>query len=136
MLSSSDLYTIARAHYDEAGILRDSRKPNGAVYLCGYSLELILKRRIVTHLVWDGYPETAREFENYKSYKTHDLNVLLRLSGLEKAVQADTTIFAKWQIAKQWTSEMRYKVGAVTQAEAQDIISATKDVVNFVLGQP
>lgn len=133
MLTKQNLYQIAKSRYDEAGILLANNKADGAVYLCGYALELILKLRIVKTLDWDGYPEGG-EFNDYKSFKVHNLNVLLRLSGLEKKIQADNVIYARWQIANRWDSTKRYKaIGTVSNPEAQDIIEATKDTINFVL---
>jgi hypothetical protein len=134
MLSGQTLYKIAKCRFEEAEILLTSGKPDGAIYLCGYALELILKRHIVKVLRWDGYPDTKKEFEQFKSFKVHDLDVLLRLSGLEKNIQADSAIFAKWQIANTWKSEIRYKeVGSVTIVEARDIINATRDVLNHIV---
>ncbi len=136
MLTVPELYSVARSRYDEAKILHTSQKPAGAVYLCGYAVELILKRHIVKILDWDAYPETTNQFKEYRSFKTHDLNVLIRLAGLENKIQADTTMYARWQIVKRWNSEMRYKsITSVTDLEAQDIINATKEVVNFILAQ-
>jgi hypothetical protein len=134
MLTDQKLYELARCRFEEAKILLTNHKPDGSVYLCGYAIELILKRRIVKLLEWDGYPESTREFENYKSFKVHDLDVLLRLSGLEKKIQADDVTFARWQIAHTWDSEVRYKeIGKILETEAQDIINATRQTINFVL---
>lgn len=134
MLTIINLYDLAKSRYEEAKILLVQNKPDGAVYLCGYALELILKRRITLHLDWDGYPDTRTEFENYRSFKIHDLSVLLKLSGFEKKIQFDNTMYAKWQIASSWDSEIRYKqLGKVSNSEAQDIINATRDIINFIL---
>lgn len=84
MIKAQQLYDIAKCRYEEAGILLVNKKADGAVYLCGYSLELILKYKIVKVLNWDGYPENSNEFKGYQSFKVHNLDVLLKLSGLEK----------------------------------------------------
>lgn len=76
MLSTDDLYSLAKCRFDEAKILANNEKPDGASYLCGYALELILKRQITLHLNWvDGFPESDKEFSKKTSFKTHDLNV-------------------------------------------------------------
>jgi len=136
MLSSEDLYKLAKARFEEAEILLKNKKPDGAVHLAGYAIELMLKRRIVHVLDWDGYPDTKPEFERKQSFKIHDLSNLLHLSGLEKKLQADNGLFAKWQIAGAWDSEVRYKkLGQVSQSEARDIINATRDVLNCILAE-
>lgn len=134
MLTAQNLYDLAKSRYDEAKILLDNHKPDGAVYLCGYAMELILKWKIIKTLEWDGYPEYRREFEGYTSFKVHNLDILLRLSGLEKKIQADNGAFARWQIARTWNSEYRYReIGAISEEEAKDIIEATKQTINFTL---
>ena len=136
MIVEQTLYDLAKCRFDEAKILLKNHKADGAVYLCGYALELILKRKIVLVLDWDGYPNNNNEFQDYKSFRSHDLNVLLKLAGLEKKIQADTTALARWQIANVWNSEIRYReVGKVTEAEASDIIEATRLTINFVFKQ-
>jgi|CXWL01.1.fsa_nt_gi hypothetical protein len=133
MIPSQDIFDIAKSRFDEANILLKNGKPDGAVYLAGYAIELMLKRRIVHLLEWDGYPETNNEFERKMSFKTHNLDFLLHLSGLEKRIQAITQMYAKWQIARTWSEQRRYKaVGTIETAEAQDIIGATREVLNFI----
>ena len=134
MLSVNSLYIIARCRYEEAKILLEADKPDGAAYLCGYAMELILKRHIVKLLNWDGYPETRSEFEHLQSFKVHKLDVLLNLSGLKKVIEADSTALARWQKVSRWDSEIRYRnIGTLSKAEAQDIINATRDTVNRIL---
>src|SRR3989344_7262330 len=136
MLSSKDLYVLAKSRYEEATILLKNGKSDGAIYLCGYAVELMLKRRVVHILDWDGYPDTKKEFEQKQSFKIHNLNMLLHLSGLEKKLQADNVLFAKWQIVGAWDSEIRYKsVGKVSRTEAEGIMGATRDVLNYILDQ-
>ncbi len=136
MFSKQNLYDLAKCRYEEAKILLGNNKQDGAVYLCGYAIELMLKRRIVHVLDWDGFPETRPEFEGKQTFKVHNLGMLLHLSGLEKKLQADTTLYAKWQIAGTWDSEIRYKqVGNVSSSDAQNVIDASRDILNFIFGQ-
>jgi hypothetical protein len=133
MINSQDLLNLAKSRFDEAQILLLNKKPDGAVYLCGYSIELMLKRHIVKILNWEGYPDTNNEFENYKSFKVHNLDVLLNLAGLEKKVQLNTKMFTLWQIAKNWNSEFRYKqVGLLSISDAKSIIEASRSFLNYL----
>ena len=136
MLSKQNLYDLAKCRYEEAKILLMNHQPDGAVYLCGYAIELMLKRRIVNVLDWDGFPETRSEFDRKQTFKVHNLGMLLHLSGLERKLQADTILYAIWQIAGTWDSEIRYKqVGNTTTSDAQNIIDASKDILNFIFKQ-
>jgi len=84
------LRQAARARIKDAEVLLTAKRYDGAAYICGYALELGLKARICRTLKWSGYPSTNKEFANYRSFKTHDLDVLLHLSGIEEKIK---TIF-------------------------------------------
>jgi len=65
--------------------------------LCGYAIELGLKKRICETLKWNEYPTSGR----YSTFKTHDLDVLLHLSGIEDNVKIH--YLSEWLIVSQWT---------------------------------
>ncbi len=82
MISRADLVRIAKARLRDARVLQRARCYDGCVYLCGYAVELGLKARICQTLRWQGFPATSGEFRGLQSFRVHDLDVLLRLSGL------------------------------------------------------
>lgn len=134
MLNTQNLHTLAKNRYNEAIILLQNKRFDGAVYLCGYALELILKRRIVEILDWDEYPDKSNKFQQYRFFLTHDLELLKKLSGLEKKIQKDNNVFARWQMASAWNSGIRYReIGKISELEATNIINATKETINFIL---
>ena len=122
-LATSELIAIAQARLDDARILIQAGRYDGALYLCGYAVELSLKARICRTLDWLGYPATKREFDGYQSFKTHDLDILLRLSGRESYVKMNH--LADWSAVAQWSPEARYQpVGTISPADAQTMITA------------
>jgi hypothetical protein len=93
--------------------------------LCGYAVELALKARICKTLKWSEFPDNNSK---YTSLKTHDLEVLLHLSGIEAKVT--TQLKAQWSIAMQWTPVFRYRnLGTATSVEAAEMIRAAKDLL-------
>lgn len=86
MISVTDLAQIASARLEDAKILLAAGRFDGAVYLCGYGVEIALKARICKTLNWAEFPDTRGEFRNLESFRTHDLDASLRLSGLEPAM--------------------------------------------------
>lgn len=62
MLDRSDLKKIAQARIEDGEVLLSSNRYDGAVYLCGYAVEIALKERICRTLGWPGYPSMRREF--------------------------------------------------------------------------
>ncbi len=125
MIATKDLRMIARARLRDARVLLLAKRFDGAFYLCGYSVELALKARICRTLKWSGFPETANEFKGLQSLKTHDLEVLLRLSGVEARVKA--TYLAEWSVVLDWNPEKRYQpIGQSTPQQAADMVKCAK----------
>jgi hypothetical protein len=87
MLDKKEIKKIARARLKDAEVLAASRRYEGAIYICGYAVELGLKARICKTLKWFGYPSSNNEFKGYRSFKTHNLDVLLHLTGIEDRVK-------------------------------------------------
>ncbi len=103
MIPRNELRKIAHARLRDAEILYKNRRYDGAVYLCGYAVEVALKARICRTLKWAGYPATRSEFQSYQSFKTHDLDVLLNLSGVESKIKIQ--YFAEWSDIAAWEPE-------------------------------
>lgn len=131
MIQTKDIMKIARARLKDADILLSSGRYDGAIYLCGYGIELALKTRICQALKWPGYPSTKSEFRDYKSFRTHDLDVLLHLTGREQQIK--TNFFAEWSAVAQWNPAARYQpIGTAEKADAQLMISAAKSLVRKI----
>ena len=82
MIARNELRKIARTRLKEAEVLYQNKKYDGAIYLCGYAIEAVLKARICRTLKWTGFPQSRSEFQSYQSFRTHDLDILLNLSGI------------------------------------------------------
>jgi HEPN domain-containing protein len=125
MITRSDLTKIARARLRDAEVLYRSQRYDGAIYLCGYAVEIALKARICKPLSWSGYPSTGGEFQNYQSFRTHNLDVLLRLAGVEEKIK--TTLMTEWSTVAAWDQEARYKpIGSATRQAAELMIASAR----------
>src|SRR5688500_326916 len=107
MIAATDLRSIARARLRDAQVLLRAKRFDGAFYLCGYAVEVALKARICRTLKWSGFPDAAHDFRGLQSLKTHDLEILLRLSGVEARVK--TKHLAEWSAVLDWNPEKRYQ---------------------------
>jgi hypothetical protein len=117
MIPIADLRSISKARLRDAAVLLRSTRYDGAVYLCGYVVEIALKARICRTLGWMGYPSTKGEFQNLQTFKTHDLDILLRLSGVETKIKAK--YLAEWSAVAAWDPEVRYKqIGTATRQDS------------------
>ncbi len=128
MIPENELRRIAADRLKDATALLNAKRYDGATYLCGYAVELTLKARICKTLKWLEFPSTNKEFENYKSFKVHNLDVLLHLSGQEEKIK--TRFFAEWSSVAQWDPTSRYQsIGTVNKTDAEDMINATKTLI-------
>ena len=129
MIDTKEIKKIAKARLKDAEVLVAAKRYEGAIYLCGYAVELGLKSRICKTLKWEGFPSTKKEFERYHSFKTHNLDVLLHLAGIEDRIK--TQFFADWSAVAEWDPESRYNpIGNASPAEAHLMISAAKSLLN------
>ena len=105
MISVAELDSIARARLDDAQALVSAGRFDAATYLGGYAVEVALKARICRTLNWAEFPSTGSEFQAYRSFQTHDLDVLLRLSGQGARIMQNH--FPLWDAVAGWTVESR-----------------------------
>lgn len=128
MLRVSELDDISKARLSDAQVLFDAKRYDGAVYLCGYAVEIALKARICKTLSWPGYPFTRAEFQDLQTFRTHNLDILLTLSGVEPVIK--TEFLAKWSAVAAWDPEARYKpIGSATPADAKLMIESTQSLL-------
>lgn len=123
MIPAATLRAVAEARLDDARHLLAAGRFDGAVYLCGYAVELALKSRICATLGWSDFPETPREFQPYQSLKTHSLEVLLTFTGQQQDIKANHLV--EWSAVSGWDPESRYKpIGTVSEPDAQLMIDS------------
>ena len=125
MIPTADLRNVAKARLRDAQVLVRARRFDGAFYLCGYSVELALKARICRTLKWPGFPQTGGEFAGLGSVKTHDLEILLRFSGIEDRIRRK--YLSEWSVVLNWNPEKRYQsIGQSTPQQAVDMLTSAK----------
>ncbi|MCX5847001.1 MAG: HEPN domain-containing protein [Deltaproteobacteria bacterium] len=128
MIDKKEIKKIAKARLKDAEVLAASRRYEGAIYLCGYEVELGLKARICRTLKWPGFPSTNKEFKEYLSFKTHNLDVLLHLTGIEDRIK--TNLFAEWSAVAVWDPESRYNpIGNASSSDAHLMISSATSLL-------
>ena len=132
MITRSDLRKTARECLQSAELLRDNRKYDVSVYLCGYAVEIALKERICRTLKWLGYPATSGEFNYYRSFQTHNLEILLDLSAVSDKVK--TYLVGDWSFLVTWNPEQRYNPrGTKTMNDADTMINAARKALEVIL---
>jgi hypothetical protein len=136
MQCRADIQTLADIKLKEADCLFKGDFFDGAFYLGGYAVELLLKAMVCKTLGIDdffAFNLPARK-ELYKPYKVHDYEDLLILSGLYKeftAAQADVTFKAHWSVVRNWSEGARYLTGK-TQRDAKDFLTSIHEISTWI----
>lgn len=117
----SELEHLSKARLEDAKALYQAGRYEGAVYICGYAVELGLKKKICITLGWSEYAE------KYTSFKTHALEVLLHFSGVESYINQN--LLSEWSVVMSWNSELRYSSKKQTQQEAKLMIDSTETIL-------
>lgn len=128
---------LARERLTEAAILHQNGKSDGAFYLAGYSVELMLKAKICERF---GVPNLFDEqnqsgniipgiSEIRRAVKTHNLDVLLTSASLRFAFNTDKQtnvhlLKASALLFGNWDESSRYRsVGSATWQDMNEIIN-------------
>ena len=139
MNSVQEIRNLADKRLEEANLLLQNGFHEGAFYLAGYAVELMLKARICKHLDMDDF--YTRPLKSGKqAFFTHDLEQLLTLSGSRKRLEMDidpvtgtnSTLFANWQTICKWNEEKRYEL-SIEPDEAANFFQAITDSQNGFL---
>ena len=131
-MNRADLLQLADVRIEEARVLLDQKKWDGAFYLAGYAVECALKACIAKLTREHDFPPTR----NYSvDCYTHDLDKLITLAGLrfhwETDVAADPDLDFNWTIVLDWSEQSRYEFK--TKAEAVWLYNAIVDPKHGVL---
>ena len=120
MLTIATLRALSEARLEDARALLLAGRNEGSLYLCGYAVELALKAKICETLGWRWFPDTGKEAADYRSFRTHNLEVLLYLSGVYERIAVD--LKEDWARVLKWQPELRY---AITIADSETPTAAT-----------
>ena len=136
MITIAEMEEQAHSYLSASRILSQAAhaKYDAAAYLCGYAVEIALKVRICRTLGWPEFPTTRGDFQNYASFKVHNLETLLHLSGRELQLKADAALLTDWSVVRDWNPEQRYApLGTKTAGHAEAMTSAAEKVLLFLL---
>lgn len=131
-MTRGDFQKLAILRLEEAEVLLDGGKPDGAYYLAGYAVECALKACIAKRTRRFEFPV---EPGVVRDYYTHNLESLLksaRLRELRDAEGRDNSRFLNfWVTVRDWSEASRYE--RWTRASAKALVQAVADPTDGVL---
>ena len=118
-MNRADFQQLSRIRVAEATVPLDNGHFLGAYYLLGYAVECALKACIAKQVRRYDFPDRQTVNDSY----THDLDKLLRVSGLRAELDTDRRTNAdlerNWSIVKDWSEHARYET-TITEDAARD----------------
>ena len=143
MISYEELRKIANTRLRDAKILHKNKSHDGALYLCGYAIELSLKAVIAKSLSSSGpastshIPSTKEEFRMIQSITNHDLDAILNLVPSNIIQKVKTKYLGEWSLVQKWNPEMRYAPirGSAAKKEAKGVIEAAEKILKYLSKQ-
>lgn len=121
-MNRDELKELALIRLEDARVLLDSGRYEGAYYLCGYVVECGLKACIAKQTKQYDFPDRTIVIDSY----THDLIKLVRIAKLPLKEMGRAKNFAiNWALVIEWSEESRYQKHG--EKAARDLYSAITD---------
>ncbi len=128
----ADFQRVSTMRIEEAEILLQAGRWDGAYYVAGYSVECALKSCIIKKsMATDAFPD--KKFSE-KCYQ-HDLTLLLRLADLDDELNKSVPVSTRWTTVNQWSEQSRYEFGRDEHAVRDffnDINDPTEGVLQWI----
>lgn len=123
-----ELLKLSVERLEDANVLFRDGRYEGAYYICGYAIEMKLKKKICDTLGWGKFPDYEKDKKLAKKLKTHNLEILLHNSGVEK----DISLTAQWVNVVSWNSEIRYSAEKREEEDVKLMIEATEQLLKML----
>lgn len=137
MNTSEEIKKLAELRLEEAEILLDNGKTNGAFYLLGYTIELYLKYKIckllnIENLFDESCSLKKKYFDGRNPFFSHDLNTLLVFSGLklkfDEAKSENQILFKTTSLLVDvWSEKSRYDIQPKNKEDVKASIELLKN---------
>lgn len=137
MKTQLDIEKIAACKQNDAEFLYTDGRYDGAYYLGGYTIELLLKAKVCKTLGIDNFFEESwlKKLKYPQTFRNHDLEVLLILSGLYPHFNKDSnttpSLKQSWSAICGWHEDARYLTGK-TKTEADFLLTSIKEIATWI----
>ena len=123
---------------DDAHALLNAARWRGAMYMAGYSIECLLKAKLMGMYACSNLRDLEEELQRRKllaehaTIFTHQLEVLLRLAnGLERLRQ-NSTLWPLFNIVNRWIPAWRYNPDLSNREDAEDYLDAVDSIYHWI----
>lgn len=124
---------LARMRLKDARILMRSGSVEGAYYLTGLAVECAMKACIAKNTKRHDFPPNQN---TVRDIYTHDLGKLIKVAGLQTALDANTNKNASfnksWGVVKAWNVESRYMTKSLNASELYRAVAGRGGVMQWL----
>lgn len=131
-MNRDDFKQLANLRIEEAKVLLDAGRNEGAYYLAGYAVECALKACIAKQTRRYDFPPDPSKI---KDIYVHDLTKLLERAGLkafhDAEKQSNASFRNNWATVKDWSEQRRYdhSIATASAIDLYNAITARRDGV-------
>jgi HEPN domain-containing protein len=123
---------------DDAWALFHAVRWRGAMYMAGYSIECLLKAKLMEiyncrHLyqLEDELQRRGMLAANTTVF-THQLEMLLRLAQARDRLQQNRTLWRQFNTVNRWMPAWRYTANRSSRTEAQNFLEAIEKILDWI----
>lgn len=123
---------------DDARALFNSVRWRGAMYLAGYSIECLLKTKLMQKFDCRHLRELEEELQKRKvlaaraTIFTHQLEVLLRLADGLVRLRQNEPMWRSFNIVNRWVPAWRYTADQSKREDAEDFLNAVESISHWI----
>jgi HEPN domain-containing protein len=123
---------------DDARVLLGSTRWRGAMYLAGYSVECLLKTKLMGMFNCRHLLELDEELQRrgvlsaHATVFTHQLEVLLRLTDALERLRQNMELWRLFNIVNCWVPAWRYNPDLSNHDDANDFLDAVERVSRWI----
>jgi hypothetical protein len=123
---------------DDARALLNAVRWRGAMYLAGYSVECLLKTKLMKKFDCQHLRELEEELQRRgvlpasATIFTHQLEVLLRLTGGTDRLRQDQALWRLFNMVNRWVPAWRYTADESNPEDARDFLAAVETISHWV----
>ena len=134
----SELGKAGKHRLDDAWSLINAVRWRGAMYLAGYSVECLLKTKLMRMFDCRHLRELEEELIRRKALPaqatvfTHQLELLLGLTKAKDRLRQDEDNWRSFNIVNRWVPAWRYTADLSNKDDATDFVEAVKNVSQWI----
>jgi len=123
---------------DDAGALLKANRWRGAMYMGGYSIECLLKAKIMRMFACSNLRDLEDELRGrnllaeHATIFTHQLEVLLRLTNGLDRLRQNAILWPLFNIVNRWIPAWRYNPDLSNSQDAEDYLDAVDKIHHWI----